>query len=64
MEQTPNQENQESNLDSSKRVAVCPITDGTCDKKCGFPAHIRINRAPQVILPDDPAEANKCDGCE
>ena len=63
MEQQQNQ-NQEKQLDSSKHVEVCPITDGSCDKKCGYAAHIRINRAPQVIVPEDPMDALLCEGCQ
>lgn len=48
---------------------LCPITDGTCPRNCGYGAHITINRAKKnkiniFELPVDPAEANICDGCE
>lgn len=48
---------------------LCPITDGTCKKDCGYDGHITINLAKKnkinvFSLPVDPADANICDGCE
>jgi len=48
---------------------ICPITDGTCPRDCGYGAHATITRARKNIInrlsiPVDPAEANICDGCE
>lgn len=38
---------------------VCPITDGTCDRKCGYGAHMTIKRAPiklknRLTISDEP----------
>ena len=48
---------------------ICPITDGTCPRDCGYPAHATIVRAKKNKLnvfsvPVDPADANICEGCE
>lgn len=33
-----------------KKKEICPITDGTCNRKCGFSAHITITRARKNII--------------
>ena len=48
---------------------ICPITDGTCDRQCGYGAHATITRAKKnkfniFSVPVDPADANICEGCE
>lgn len=29
---------------------ICPITDGTCDRKCGHGCHITIKRAKKKLI--------------
>jgi len=29
---------------------VCPITDGLCNRKCGYGCHITIKRAKQKLI--------------
>ncbi len=44
---------------------VCPIRDGTCDRKCGFGVHMTVKRKNQVIdIPEDPNDAMLCEGCQ
>lgn len=49
-------------IDISKHM--CPIDGAKCDRKCGFAFHATITRKKDIILPEDPADANICDGCE
>lgn len=43
---------------------ICPIRDGSCPRDCGMDIHLRDSTRLNVILPEDPADANRCDGCE
>lgn len=42
---------------------LCPVDGAICDRKCGFKAHATLKRK-QVIIPEDPAEAMLCEGCQ
>lgn len=42
---------------------ICPVDGAVCDRKCGYPAHGTLKRK-QIIIPEDPAEAMLCEGCQ
>ena len=47
------------------KIEICPVDGAICDRKCGYSVHGTIKRANKILdLPEDPADANVCEGCQ
>lgn len=45
---------------------ICPVDGAICDRKCGYPAHGTLRRAPKpnIHIPEDPMDALLCESCQ